>query len=121
MKLFIEFLSVIIPLYTVLTPSPSTTTSALPLLRTQSPIILRSKFIIQWLNPLRLLPLTQLIRRCNLEETWSHFDQPLRFDASSIMHIFLAREHQGIVNNPFCLLAKKCRGRMEIHWGSFNK
>lgn len=40
-----------------LTPSTTSTTTSLPFLSRQSPIILAGKSIVQWLYPFRLLPL----------------------------------------------------------------
>jgi hypothetical protein len=62
-----------------LAPS-ATTTSTLPLLRRQPPVVLSCESIMQRLNPLRFLPLTQSICWGDLEECRCGLDQPLRLD-----------------------------------------
>src|SRR5271154_2515718 len=90
------------------------------LLLADSPVILLCKPIEQWLNPLRLLPLTQLSRIRNLEERRCSFNQPLGFHNCRLTHILPSRQNQLMINNPFSRLPEQRRRRMDITWSSLH-
>jgi hypothetical protein len=105
---------------TSLTPRPSTTPSRPPL-RRQSPIILTLKLIMQRRNRLRLLPLTQAIRRRNLEECRRRLNQPFRFNRTADMHVFLRRLHKTVVHDVFRRFAEKTGRGVQVHRRAFDE
>ena len=92
-----------------LTPSPSTTSTSSSL-RTQSPIILTRKLVMQRLDPFCLLPFAQFLCASDLEERRCCLDQPLRLDHADHVHVFLRRLHERMVNDMLSRLAKESRG-----------
>lgn len=109
-----------ITLRTCLTPG-ATSTPTLLLLRTQPPVILTSKLVMQRLDPLRPLPLAQFICRRNLEKRGRRLNQPLRLDGADNVHVLLRRLDQTLIDNVFGRLAKQRRGRMQEHRRAFDK
>lgn len=71
---------------------------------------------MQRLDPLRLLPLTQLVTRRDLEERRCRFDQPLRLDRRSAMHVLLRRQHQCVKNDMLRRFAEQCATRVHVYW-----
>ena len=104
-----------------LTPSSTARSPALPL-RTQSPVILACKPVMQRLDPLSLLPLTQpTLFTSNLEESRSSLNQPLGLDSRNVMHILTRRLDQTVVNNVLSSFAKEGRRRVQVHRSAFDQ
>lgn len=103
-----------------LSPCP-TTPSSCPPLRTESPFILALEFVVQRLNPLRLLPLAQSIRRRNLEKRRRRFDQPFRLDRATAMHVLFRRLDKAVVHDVFGGFSEERRARMQVYGRSFDE
>jgi ATP-dependent RNA helicase DHX8/PRP22 len=85
-------------------------------------IILPRKPIMQRLNPLRLLPLTQLpLPPRNLEKSRSSLNQPLGLNSRNIMHILPTSLHQTMINHVLSRFTKKRRSRVHIHRSAFDE
>lgn len=104
-----------------LTPCTTATSSASPPLRAKSPVVLAGELVMQRLDPLRLLPLAQSICRRDLEECRRRFDQPLGLDACGVVHVFLGCQDEGVVDDPFGLLAEQGGARVQVNWSTFDE
>lgn len=70
---------------------------------------------MQRLYPLRLLPLTQLIRARDLEKRGRRLDQPLRLNRTAAMHVLLRRLDQTVVNHVLGGFAEQAGAGVQIH------
>lgn len=104
-----------------LTPSSSSTSSSLTSLRRQTPIILSCKPVMQGLNTLRPLALRKTIRGRHLEECRGCFNEPLRLNTGSTMHVFLGGQDKSVIDNMFRWLPEQCGARMHVDRCTFNK
>ena len=68
---------------------------------------------MQRLDSLRPLPLTQLVRRRNLEERRRRLHQPFRLNRTDNMHVLFRRLDQTLIDDVFRGLAKERRRRMQ--------
>lgn len=94
----------------------ATSTTSLPLLSTQPPIILTCELVVQGLDSLSLLPFRHLALQTGyLEERWCGFDKPFRFDCTADMHVFFRGLYKGRIDYVLGRPAEKCGGWMEIN------
>ena len=71
---------------------------------------------MQRLNPLRLLPLAQPVRRRDLEERRRRLYKPLRLNRRDIVHVLLGSLDQGVVDDVLRRFLVQRTGWMHIHW-----
>ena len=76
----------------------------------------RTYLVVQWLNLLLFLPLTNLVRVSDFEELRGNIDEPLGLDCSYVMAILACREDEFMVDDPLGVPIEERRGRVDVHW-----
>jgi len=87
----------------------------------QPPLVGLLVLVVQRLNLLLLLPLTDFGVVGHPEELRSHFCKPFGLDGSDIVAVLASREDQLVVNQPFRRAIEQCRGWMDINRCAFDE
>lgn len=70
---------------------------------------------MQWFYLFSFLSLAEFVWIACLEETRSHFQQPLWINGANLPHVLLGREDEFVIDDPLGVLVEQRGARVDIH------